>query len=222
MEELSAASMRHYRALVDRPEFWPWFVESSPVLFIGELPIASRPVSRAGKNVTFETIRAIPWVFSWTQMRMNVPGWYGIGSAFEDVVLARDARLDLCRRAYAERSSFRTFIDNAQQEMARARLAIAAAYGRGESVVQTAVREEFERARRAVLAITGQEELLDNNRVIQASISERNPDTDMINTLQVELIHRCRETPEGPERERLQMLVLLSVNALAAAMQSTG
>ncbi|MBK7405873.1 MAG: phosphoenolpyruvate carboxylase [Phycisphaerales bacterium] len=222
MTDLSLASMRHYRALVERPDFWPWFLASSPVLFIGELPIASRPVSRAGADVTFETIRAIPWVFSWTQMRLNVPGWYGIGTAFAALVLDEPARLELCRGAYAEGSYFRTFIDNAQQEMARARLVMAAAYGDAGSAVHTEVAAEFDRARRAILAVTGQADLLDNNRVIQASIRERNPDTDLINTLQVELIHRCHETPEGPERTRVQMLVLLSVNALAAAMQSTG
>ena len=222
MTDLSLASMQHYRALVERPDFWPWFLASSPVLFIGELPIASRPVSRAGADVTFETIRAIPWVFSWTQMRLNVPGWYGIGSAFEALVLRDPEQLDLCRRAYADGSYFRTFIDNAQQEMARARLPIAAAYGDKASEIHDLIAQEFDRARTAVLAITGQAELLDNNRVIQNSIRERNPDTDLINTLQVELIHRCREAPEGEERASVQMLVLLSVNALAAAMQSTG
>jgi phosphoenolpyruvate carboxylase len=222
MDELSAHSMRHYRALVDRPDLWPWFLSSSPALFIGELPIASRPLSRAGRNVTFETIRAIPWVFSWTQMRLNVPGWYGLGAAFEAVVMPDPARLDLCRRAYAEGTYLKTFIDNAQQEMARARLHVAAAYGAQGSEIHALIAAEFERSRQVILAITGQRELLDNNPVIQASIRERNSDTDIINTLQIELLHRCRETPEGPDRTRLQMLVLLSVNAMAAAMQSTG
>jgi len=222
MDALGAGSMRAYRALVDRPDFWPWFLDSSPVLFIGELPIASRPVSRAGANVTFETIRAIPWVFSWTQMRLNVPGWYGLGAAFDDLVMRDAHRLDLCRRAYAAGSYFRTFIDNAQQEMARARLPVGAAYAAPDSPIHALVAAEFDRSRAAILAITGQAELLDNNPVIQASIRERNPDTDLINTLQVELIHRCRETSEGPERTRVQTLVLLSVNAMAAAMQSTG
>ena len=84
------------------------------------------------------------------------------------------------------------------------------------------VASEFERARTAILSITGQSELLDNNPIIQQSIRERNPDTDLINTLQIELMHRCRETEPGPERQSLQILMLLSINALAAAMQSTG
>jgi phosphoenolpyruvate carboxylase len=226
MDEISAVSMRHYRALIDRPEFWPWFLSASPVLHIGELPIASRPVSRHGNNLTFETIRAIPWVFSWTQMRANVPGWYGLGKAFEEAVMHRPERLERCREAYRVGAMFRTFIDNAQQEMARARLPVAEAYCRaaeGGQQILAEVRAEFDRARRAVLAVTGQSELLDNNPVIQASIRERNPDTDCINALQVELMHRLRERPEaGPERDALLTLMLLSINALAAAMQSTG
>ncbi len=224
MDTLSDSSMQHYRELVDRPDFWPWFLDSSPVLHIGKLPIASRPVSRPGTTLTFETIRAIPWVFSWTQMRANIPGWFGLGTAFESLVLADPDRLALCREAYREGATFRTFIDNAQQEMARARLPVARAYSRPGSGTLDLVIAEFARARAAVLAVTGQAELLDNNPVIQRSIHERNPDTDLINAVQIELMHRCREarSESGPDRERLQQLMLLSINALAAAMQSTG
>ncbi|MGE3618094.1 MAG: phosphoenolpyruvate carboxylase [Gemmatimonadales bacterium] len=222
LEALSIRSMAAYRALVERDDFWAWFMDSAPVRFIGSLPIASRPVSRAGAAVTFETIRAIPWVFSWTQMRLNVPGWYGLGSAFEEVVLSDPARLERCREAYRTGTFFATFIDNAQQEMARARPPISAIYGTRGAAVHRLVDAEFARARRAVLAVTGQDELLDNNRVIQASIAERNPDTDLINVLQVELIRRAAEAPEGEERQAVELLAQLSVNALAAAMQSTG
>ena len=223
MDDLSAASMQAYRSLVEAPRFWDWFLDSSPVRSIGALPIASRPVSRSGKGVTFETIRAIPWVFSWTQMRANVPGWYGIGSAFQAHVLDNPARLAQCQEAYASGTYFATFIDNAQQEMARTRLEIARAYDRGGvSEVHQAVADEFEDATRAVLEITGQAALLDNNPVIQQSINQRNPDTDLINALQIELLRRCRETSDEQDRARLQSLVLLSVNGLAAAMQSTG
>ncbi len=223
MNELSAASMRAYRDLVEAPGFWDWFLASSPVLHIGELPIASRPVSRSGKGVTFETIRAIPWVFSWTQMRANVPGWFGLGNAFDRLVLNNSAALDLCRRAYAAGGYFKTFIDNAQQEMARARLPIARAYDLADTpAMHRAIEHEFDLATRAILEITGQTKLLDNNPVIQESIQQRNPDTDLINALQVELLHRCRDAKNDEENRRLQSLVLLSVNGLAAAMQSTG
>ena len=222
MDAISDTSMRQYRALVDHPDFWSWFLDSSPVLHIGQLPIASRPVSRPGTSLTHDTIRAIPWVFSWTQMRANVPGWFGLGTAFESLVLTDPANLSLCQAAYRDGTTFRTFIDNAQQEMARARLPVAEAYSRPGSETLRTVAAEFARAREAILTVTGQTELLDNNPIIQQSIRERNPDTDLINTLQIELMHRCRETEDGPEREILQTLMLLSINALAAAMQSTG
>jgi len=220
MERLAQRSRAVYRELIDDPAFWPWFVDRSPVLHIGELPIASRPVSRAGGKVQFDNLRAIPWVFAWTQMRYNAPGWYGVGGAFDEVVTGDDAALARCRAAYKTGGAFRAFIDNAQQEMARARLAVARWYS-ADGALHDRLTREFTRAERAVLAITGQSALLDNNPVIQQSIRERNPDTDAINALQVELLRRWREADE-PERPELRRLILLSVNALAAAMQSTG
>lgn len=222
MEEIAERSRDAYRRLIDDPEFWPWFLERSPMLHIGELPIASRPVSRSGGEVRFENLRAIPWVFAWTQMRYNAPGWYGVGEAFDRVVMDDAAALEACRRAYRGGGYFRAFVDNAQQEMARARLPVARWYaGRSGAALHERLSDEFQRAERAVLAITGQDALLDNNPVIQQSIRERNPDTDAINALQVELLRRWREAPEG-ERVEIGTLILLSVNALAAAMQSTG
>jgi phosphoenolpyruvate carboxylase len=222
MASLAASSKAAYRALVDDEAFWPWFVDASPVLHIGELPIASRPVSRSQGEVRFENLRAIPWVFAWTQMRYNAPGWYGLGTAFEQVVMKDEVVLDRCRAAYRSGGCFRAFIDNAQQEMARARLPIAHWYsGKSGAKLHERLAEEFASAERAILSITGQNALLDNNPVIQQSIRERNPDTDAINAIQVELLRRWRDGSE-PDKARLRGLILLSVNALAAAMQSTG
>jgi phosphoenolpyruvate carboxylase len=219
MDALSERTMRAYRDLIDRPRFWEWFVRCSPVRHIGDLQIASRPVSRSGGALRFDSLRAIPWVFSWTQMRFNAPGWYGIGSAFESLVLDDPGKLDLCRRAYRSGGSFRVFIDNAQQEMARARLAMARWYALGEADdLLEMLTTDFALARRAVLEITGQQELLDNNAVIQRSIIERNVDADALNVIQIELLRRNREA----EDPLIQRLILLSVNGLAAAMQSTG
>ncbi len=222
MEQLAVTSRIAYRQLIDDPAFWPWFVDRSPVLHIGELPIASRPVSRSGGDVRFESLRAIPWVFAWTQMRYNTPGWFGIGSAFQQCVMNDPLRLEQCRAAYAAGGCFRAFIDNAQQEMARARLPVARWYvGDDGAHFHQRLADEFAKAQRAILAITGQNALLDNNPVIQQSIAERNADTDAINALQVELLRRWR-TASADDRPALRRLILLSVNALAAAMQSTG
>ncbi|MEC9373297.1 MAG: phosphoenolpyruvate carboxylase, partial [Planctomycetota bacterium] len=222
MDSLADRSRAAYRDLIDDPAFWNWFVSRSPVLHIGELPLASRPVSRTGGDVHFDNLRAIPWVFAWTQMRYNAPGWFGIGTAFDELVLNNPSTLDRCRDSYRSGGHFRAFIDNAQQEMARARLTVARWYAGDEGAdFHDRLANEFARAERAILAITGQNALLDNNPVIQQSIRERNPDTDAINALQVELLRRWRSADEA-DRPNLQLLILLSVNALAAAMQSTG
>ena len=219
MDELSVRSMRAYRDLIDGAGFWEWFVARSPVGHIGEMPIASRPVTRSGTELTFDSLRAIPWVFSWTQMRVNVPGWYGVGSAIEGHAAGEPGAMGVWQRAYMAGGFFREYIDNVQQEMARARLPVARLYMDGAGAgISDRIGEEYDRTRRAVLQITGQMELLDNNPVIQESIRQRNPDTDVLNALQVELLRRFRDEPS----EELHQLILLSVNGLAAAMQSTG
>ena len=224
MNDLAECSRVAYRCLIDDERFWPLFVECSPVLHIGELPIASRPVMRSGSDVTFDNLRAIPWVFAWTQMRYNAPGWYGIGSAFEQCVMNDEVRLNHCQIAYQAGGYFRAFIDNAQQELARARLEVAGWYTDQQGQhVHRCLADEFRKAEHAVLVITGQQALLDNNKVIQQSIRERNGDTDVINALQVELLRRQRQRDDNAaEPDALDTLTLLSVNALAAAMQSTG
>jgi len=235
MESLAQRSRSAYRELIDSPAFWPWFIDSSPVLHIGELPIASRPVSRSSGQIEFANLRAIPWVFAWTQMRYNAPGWFGVGAAMEKVVMNDERALGRCQSAYASGGFFRAFIDNAQQEMARARLDVARWYAAAGpnpdpnaagAGIHDRLAKEFERTERAILTITAQDHILDNNPVIQQSIHERNPDTDVINALQVELLRRWREADDSPDpdatRASLRPLILLSVNALAAAMQSTG
>ncbi|MEM7227473.1 MAG: phosphoenolpyruvate carboxylase [Planctomycetota bacterium] len=222
MMKVTETSRAAYRELIDDPAFWPWFVDASPVLHIGDLPIASRPVSRAKGDFAFDNLRAIPWVFAWTQMRYNTPGWYGIGAAFETHVMGDEVALDRCRSAYQSGGFFRAFIDNAQQEMARARLEIAAWYaGDDGAAIHERLASEFRRTESVVLAITGQTALLDNNPVIQQSIRERNPDTDLINAIQVELLRRWREGSDE-DRAACTPSIMLSVNGLAAAMQSTG
>ncbi len=222
MNALADTSRRAYRSLIDHPDFWSRFVDRSPVLHIGALPIASRPVSRTGGEVTFDNLRAIPWVFAWTQMRYGAPGWFGTGTALDEIVMRNEEALVMCQDAYRRGGAFRAFIDNAQQEMARARLEVARWYvGEAGLGFHEQLAGEFGRAEAAILAITGQEALLDNNRVIQSSIRERNGDTDALNALQVELLRRWREAPEEV-RPALRSLILLSVNGLAAAMQSTG
>ncbi|MCB9854456.1 MAG: phosphoenolpyruvate carboxylase [Phycisphaerales bacterium] len=221
MNRIAEASMQAYRGLVHDPAFWPWYANRTPIEFISDLPIASRPVARGGGHVDLDNVRAIPWVFAWTQTRYVVPGWYGLGSAIESICRDDSEAIGEMRELYRDWDFFRTLIDNAQQEMARARLPIAALYGDASTPQHMRIAEEFSRTQRIILDITSQSRLLDNNPVIQSAIDARNPFTDVINILQIELIERYRAADDG-RRDNLKSTIFLSINGLAAAMQSTG
>ena len=240
MDGIAKASMAAYRSLIDDPGFWDWYVAATPIEQISRLPIASRPVSRgSATEVDFEGLRAIPWVFAWTQIRAIAPGWYGVGAGLTDVsgpaegverdeVAERDGVANRPRTLYREWPFFRAVVDNAQREMARARLEIAGEYAaladgeRGPSPFFQRVVEDFEAARRSILAITGDDELLAGSPVIRKSIALRNPYTDVLNLVQLELLRRHRVAGGEEARERLRELLFLSINGIAAAMQSTG
>ena len=226
MEEIADRSMKAYQQFVLKDDVWRWYTQVSPIEHISHLPIASRPVSRKSSNeVDFNNIRAIPWVFAWTQLRYNLPGWFGIGSALSSVLNEDDEALGLLQKAYSEWKFFRAVIDNAQREMARAHLPISEYYSaKKDQQFHEEIRVEFGKAEQAILQITGQKKLLDINPVIQKSIRLRNPYTDVLNLLQAELLHRWKQTPEKDEekRRRLKHAMFSSINGIAAAMQSTG
>lgn len=223
IDQMAERSMSAYRALIEDPRFWPWFMDASPVQHIGGLPIASRPVARTGGDLTFDSLRAIPWVFSWIQMRYLAPSWYGIGAAFEAMT---PAEMAWCRNAYRDWPFFQTVIDNAQREMARARLETARFYALeheyGEALHEI-LQRDFNAACKAILSITGQTYLLESEPVIARAIDARNPWTDVLNLAQVELLKRARSEPTSEaDSEELQQAIYASINAIAAAMQSTG
>ncbi len=227
LDHVASASMAAYRELIDAPEFWPWYASISPIEHISRLPIASRPVARHGGAVDFDSLRAIPWVFAWTQMRYTVPGWYGLGSGFESLLEGDPDALAVLQEWYRNWPFFRAVINNAQHEMARARLAVGRLYASAKpDGFDTVLQEEFERARKVILLITEQEALLDDNPVIQRSIRRRNPYTDVLNVLQVELLERygacCTAAPDSEEAKSVRRAIFVSINGIAAAMQSTG
>jgi phosphoenolpyruvate carboxylase len=130
MDVIARESMRAYRELIEDPVLWQFYICATPIEHISRIPIASRPVSRsAGAEVQFEDLRAIPWVFAWTQTRYIVPGWYGVGRGL-DAVLKDAGNLERLRRMYEQWPFFRNVMENAQREMARARLKIAERYAR--------------------------------------------------------------------------------------------
>jgi phosphoenolpyruvate carboxylase len=228
MDRFAGYAMEAYRNLIDdgKGPGWRWYTQVTPIEHISRLPIASRPVSRAsGEGVDFESLRAIPWVFAWTQPRYIVPGWYGTGHALARLLDEDPDRLDTFRSLYEDWPFFRTVLDSAQREMARARLPIAQQYDAlntsGPSFHDT-IADDYEQAVTAILQITGQDALFDNSPVLKKSIRLRNPYTDVLNLLQVELMKRYRATDTEAERNTLGEALLLSLNGIAAAMQSTG
>jgi phosphoenolpyruvate carboxylase len=228
MDRLAEEAMAAYRDLIGEGTGpgWRWYTTVTPIEHISRLPIASRPVSRAaGDEVDFASLRAIPWVFAWTQTRYIVPGWYGTGRALSRLLEDDPDALDTLRTLYRQWPFFRGILDSAQREMARARLPIAQQYDAradAETSFHDTIVEDYERAEAAILRITDQEALFDNSPVLQKSIQLRNPYTDVLNLLQVELLDRYRSADDPSREDTLGEALLLSLNGIAAAMQSTG
>ena len=223
MQRLADRSMDAYRTLIDAPDFWPWYLAATPIEHIAGLSIASRPISRKGAaDLDFDGLRAIPWVFSWTQPRFTAPGWYGAGTALAEAISGDD--LPLLQELQAEWPFFQAVAGNARREMARARLVVGRRYNAlAEETASGApferVEAEYARAETALLRVGRQDSLLDRSRTIAATIRYRNPATDVLNLVQLDLMRRWRA---GDHAEPTALALLVSVNAIAAAMQSTG
>jgi len=229
MDELAALALTAYRALVyETPEFLPYFRASTPIAEIAELNIGSRPASRKGSQ-KIEDLRAIPWVFSWSQCRLMLPGWYGFGTAVEEWLAQepgkRDARLGRLRDMHARWPFFRSMLSNMSMVLAKTDLAIASRYA--ELVPDAGVREaiyprlaaEHDRTVRWVLAVSRSMTLLDDNPTLARSIRNRFPYLDPLNHLQVELLRRFRA---GQTDVRTRRGIHLTINGLAAGLRNSG
>ncbi|MEM8488145.1 MAG: phosphoenolpyruvate carboxylase [Bacteroidota bacterium] len=227
MERVAKRSMKAYRTLIENPDLWTWYTQITPIAHISRLPIASRPVSRkSADEVDFDSLRAIPWGFAWTQTRYMIPGWYGIGVGMHEALEADPENLALFQEAFKNWEFFRSVLRNAQLEMARARFEISTHYNRladkgNDASFHNFIMKDFNNAKDAILRITGQEEILEYSPVIQKSIALRNPYTDVLNLLQIELLERYRNADEE-SKKLLHRSLFLSINGVAAAMQSTG
>jgi phosphoenolpyruvate carboxylase len=221
-ERVAYASERAYRALTEAPGFPEWFALVSPLEEIGSLRLGSRPPRRGlGAPRSLDDLRAIPWVFAWAQTRVNLPGWYGLGSG-----LAAVDDIDELRRAYQEWPLFNSLIDNAEMSLAKTDRAIAERYlslGGREDFTER-VLAEYDLTMRLVLEVTGHTRLLENRRVLSRAVQLRNPYVDALSHLQLRALSALRANRElsEHERDRLSTLLLLSVNGVAAGLQNTG
>jgi len=224
MQDLAKETMNNYRGLIDDEDFWDWFIGHTPVEHIGKLPIASRPVSRgAGGKLSFDGLRAIPWVFSWTQLRYNVPGWYGIGEGLAKIKERYPDAPEILKKWQKEWRFFYTVMNNSQRELARTHLATSLNYNRDDNMkFHDIIADDFEKACSHITSITEMEKILDHNPVIQSSIRFRNPFTFPLNIIQAVLLQRWDEKAPIETQHEFMELIFLNINGIAAAMQSTG
>ncbi len=224
MQDLASKTMSSYRDLIDDEHFWDWYFKTTPIEHIGKLPIASRPVSRgAAGALTFDSLRAIPWVFAWTQVRYNVPGWYGIGEGLKYIFDKYPDGQQIIKRWFKEWTFFYTVLNNSQREIARTHLATSLIYNDPKDLTfHNRLNDDLEKAFEGITTIAESSSILEHNPVIQNSIKFRNPFTYPLNIVQRELLKRWDNVSTDKEREELTELIFLNINAIAAAMQSTG
>jgi phosphoenolpyruvate carboxylase len=226
IDELSAAAFSAYRKLVyETPGFLQFFRSATPITEIADLNVGSRPASRK-KTDRIEDLRAIPWVFSWSLSRIMLPGWYGFGTAVEELVARRDnAGIELLQGMYREWPFFRTLLSNMDMLLAKSDISIASRYAElvtdvdlRESIFGR-IQEEWHRTVRYLLEITGQRELLEANPALSRSLRNRSPYIDPLNHLQVELLKRYRA---GETDEKTRRAILLTLNGIAAGLRNSG
>lgn len=229
LADLADRSRAHYRALVyDTPDFAPYFFEATPIDLIERVRIASRPVFRGGAR-SLDGMRAIPWVFSWTQSRVLLPAWFGAGSALESLGDERSRGWEDLQEMYRRWPFFAALVDNLELSLAKADMTIAARYAalvkdaRVRDIVFGRIHDEYNRTVRSVRRVTGHPGLLSGHPVLRESIRVRNPYVDSLNALQVRHLALWRRPGlSASEQERILRILLLTVNGLAAGMKSTG
>jgi phosphoenolpyruvate carboxylase len=230
MEELAREAFASYRRLIDAPGFLTYFEQATPIVEIESLPIASRPAHRHGVR-SLADLRAIPWVFAWTQNRCMIPAWYGVGSAFQAYAGAHAEGWMTLQEMYREWPFFRATLDNAVLALAKSDLEIGRMYaalvddGEIRERIWGLIAAEYGRSRDAALKTNGQPELLAEIPWLQQSIRVRNPNTDPLNLVQVEWLRRLREAESRGDVERqtdCRELLRLTIEGVAAGMRTTG
>ncbi len=230
LDELAETAQRAYRALVwEEPAFARFFWAATPIEEIATLRLGSRPAARVAGRRELESLRAIPWVFAWSQARINLPGWYGLGSALEAYRRAHgEAGLERLAALYRDWPFFATVLDNAELSLAKADMAAGRRYAALAGVAEAErlwerIEAEYRRAVELLLRVTNRRRLLEGMPGLLRSVELRNPYVDTLTEFQVQLLGRLRSTPaEDPERARLLRLVQLTINGVAAGLQNTG
>jgi phosphoenolpyruvate carboxylase len=221
------AARQAFRGLVESVGFADWFARISPLGEIGGLRIGSRPARRGLSQVSLDDLRAIPWVFAWSQTRVNLPGWFGLGSGLAAAGGEGDGPgLAELRRAYQEWPLFNVLLDNAEMSLAKTDRRIAERYlalGSRDDL-SARVLGEYDLTRRLVLAVTEHDRLLADRPVLSRAVALRDPYVDALSHLQLRALAALRgpAADDPADREQLERLLLLTVNGVAAGLQNTG
>lgn len=224
MEKMAAAGVASYRAMVrDTPDFVRYFRAATPEQELGKLALGSRPARRkSGGGI--ESLRAIPWIFAWTQMRLMLPAWLGSDEALQQSV--DDGAMDELRTMYQQWPFFRTYIDMLEMVISKTDSAIVQYYESrlveaGLQPLGSVLRLRLDNIRELVLQVLQQDHLLQNNPALQQSMSVRNPYTDPLHYLQAELLYRERQEPVVTSTE-VERALKVTMAGIAAGMRNTG
>lgn len=226
---ISETSLEKYQDLVFRdPDFLKFFKESTPLIEVGELNIGSRPSKRKNSD-RFEDLRAIPWVFAWTQSRYLFPAWYAAGTGINTYYQGKEENLRVLQDMYKDSVFFKSLIDTLQFAIIKADLVIAEEYAQmcgdeeSKERIFRQIEAEFHLTKDLILKITGLPDILENAPDLQESIRQRNPYVDPLSYLQVKLLSELRAARDlGKDDSVLLREVLLTINGIAAGLRNTG
>jgi phosphoenolpyruvate carboxylase len=220
---IAEMSERAYRSLVGRDGFAAFFSMVTPADEIGGLLIGSRPARRTSGD-DLDALRAIPWVFAWTQNRCNLPGWFGLGSGLQAVASERGGMGEL-REMHRTWGFFNSFIENAELSLAKADLPVAQLYlelGRRPDLAEE-IEREFALTERMVLAVAEHDRPLDGRPILRRAIDLRNPYVDALSFIQARCLAELRSGLVEAQREaQLDRVVKITINGVAAGLQNTG